>query len=145
MHIFIIPRLMQPFWRKQLYKAADLIISLPPGHPAWPANMFEPLTIAFLFPFLRHKPWQLRGCTRLLDVGRSLSEVWKEDPGIEGPLLRELSTFHREVSALPRDLACKMLYSVRSRPVPSGESRKRRRSALEEGCPEGEVHGSEEL
>ncbi|GFH49897.1 hypothetical protein CTEN210_06373 [Chaetoceros tenuissimus] len=139
MHVFIIPRLMQPFWRKQLYKAADLVISLPPGHSAWPVNMFEPLTIGFLFPFLRHKPWQLRGCTRLLDLGRTLSEVWKENTGFEGPLLRELSFFHREVSALSRDLACKMLYSVRPGSVSSSESRKRRRSELEEGCPEGEI------
>ena len=145
MHVFIIPRLMQPFWRKQLYKAADLVLSLPPGHLYWPVNMFEPLTIAIIFPFIRHKPWQLRGCTRLMDLGRTLSEVWKEDSRLEGPLLRELSSFHREVSALSRDLACTMLYSVRPGSVSNIESRKRRRSELEEGSSEGEVHGSKKL
>ena len=36
---------MQLYWRKQLYKAADVVITLPPGHPAWPLEMFEPLSL----------------------------------------------------------------------------------------------------
>ena len=53
-HLVIIPRLMQPYSSKQLYKAANVIITLPPGHPAWPSEMFEPLTIAFVSPFVRY-------------------------------------------------------------------------------------------
>jgi hypothetical protein len=51
MHLIVVPRLMHPHWRKQLYKASDLVLSLLVGHSAWGAKMFEPLTLAFVFPF----------------------------------------------------------------------------------------------
>ena len=50
-HIVVIPRLMTTVWRKHLYKASDIVLTLPLGHPAWPNSMFEPLTLAILFPF----------------------------------------------------------------------------------------------
>ena len=37
----MIPRLMHPEWRKMLYETADLVVSLPVGHPTWPKAMFE--------------------------------------------------------------------------------------------------------
>jgi hypothetical protein len=54
LHIFICPRLLSPEWRKQLNKAADIVLTLKAGidQAAWPSEMFEPLTIAFVFPFL---------------------------------------------------------------------------------------------
>ena len=58
-HIFIIPCLFGTEWRKQLHKAADVVLSLPAGHPAWPESMHEPLTIAILYPYLSHRPWEL--------------------------------------------------------------------------------------
>ena len=33
-HLFIVPRLMTPLWRKHLYKAYDLVVTLPVGHLA---------------------------------------------------------------------------------------------------------------
>ena len=68
-HLFLVPCLLQPQWRKQLLKAADLVITLPCGHPFWPKEMYEPLTIAFVLPFLKHRPWQLRGSTYILELG----------------------------------------------------------------------------
>lgn len=56
-HLFIVPRLVKPHYLKHLHKAANLIVSLPVGHPAWPISMHEPLTIAFVFPFISHRPW----------------------------------------------------------------------------------------
>ena len=49
-HIVLILRLLQPEWRKALSKVADLVVSFPVGHVTWPQAMFEPLTIAFVFP-----------------------------------------------------------------------------------------------
>jgi hypothetical protein len=80
-HLFIVPRLMGPTWRKHLHKAADLILTLKPGHKAWPSSMLEPLTLAFIFPFIRQKPWQLRGSIQLLALGRELSRVWASNAG----------------------------------------------------------------
>ena len=68
--LFVVPRLMSPLWRKQLYKAADLVVTIPCGHESWPVDMFEPLTVAFVFPFLNSWPWQLRGSLYLLALGR---------------------------------------------------------------------------
>ena len=72
-HLFLVPRLMSPLWRKQLYKAANLVVTIPFGHECWPIEMYEPLTIAFVFPFLHSQPWQLRGSHYLLALGRELS------------------------------------------------------------------------
>ncbi len=77
LHLVIIPRLMHPHWRKQLYKAADLVLSLPVGHCAWGEEMYEPLTLAFVYPFVSFRPWQLRGSPQLLELGRQLSRVWR--------------------------------------------------------------------
>eukprot|EP00980_Cylindrotheca_fusiformis_P025576 scaffold14111_cov133-Cylindrotheca_fusiformis.AAC.3 len=34
-HIFVVPRLCTPMWLKQLYKAADVILEIPPSCPFW--------------------------------------------------------------------------------------------------------------
>ena len=83
-HLFVVPCLMQPTYFKQLLKAADFVISLPIGHlpighPAWPEEMYEPLTLAFVFPFLKYRPWQLKGSEGLLSLGRELLLMWKEN------------------------------------------------------------------
>ena len=109
-HVVVIPRLFTTEWRKQLHKAADLVLTLPAGHPAWPGDMHEPLTIAILFPFLHHRPWQLRRTPKLVDLGNSLQEVWKSNPESEGPLLRELWNFQRSLEDLPPSLASSLLY-----------------------------------
>ena len=61
-HLFVCPKIMAPSWRRQMHRSADVILSIPPGHPAWPRDMHEPLTIAIYFPFLKSNPWQLKGC-----------------------------------------------------------------------------------
>ena len=108
-HLFIVPRLMQPTYFKQLLKAADLVISLPIGHPAWPAHMYEPLTLAFVFPFLPYRPWQLRGAEGLLSVGRQLLRMWKEDQWCDRSILRKLWEFERSLHGMPEKLASEML------------------------------------
>ena len=131
-HLFIVPRLMQPMWRKHLYKAADIVLTLKPGHPAWPTNMYEPLTIAFIFPFIRCKPWQLRGSPQLMALGRQLSGVWNDDKGREGPLLRELWSYQKRLENMPSKLASKMLQSEQPIGDTDRQTRKRRRCEVEE-------------
>jgi hypothetical protein len=131
MHLVIIPRLMHPHWRKQLYKAADLVVSLPVGHYAWGEEMFEPLTLAFVFPFVSFRPWQLRGSPQLLELGRQLSRVWRENPRGERPLLRKLRFFQESIATLSPELAWKMLQSQQLKSFSCRSSRKRRRSSVE--------------
>ena len=130
-HLFVIPRLMSPTWRKHLHKSADLILSLKPGHKAWPTHMHEPLTLAFIFPFIRHKPWQLRGSIQLLALGRALSGVWSGNPGSERLILRELWSYQTRIEGLPKKLACKLLCSEQVDLVPYINPRKRRGGEME--------------
>ena len=124
MHVFIVPRLMMPLWRKQLYKAADLVLHLPASHSAWPSQMFEPLTIAILYPFLKFRPWQIRGSPQVLDLGRELSRVWREDPGREGPLLWKLRSLQESIATMSPQLAWKLLQSPFKQPVSDCQTRK---------------------
>ena len=121
---------MQPFWRKQLYKTADVVINLPPGHPAWLLKMFEPLTIAFIFLFTRFIPWQLRGSIHILALGRELSRVWRDNCPGEGPLLRQLWSVQKRVSNLSEELACSLLQSKQLDHFPYSNARKRRGAEL---------------
>ena len=130
-HLVLIPRIMSPMWRKQLHKGSDLVLRLPPGHVAWPSNMHEPLTIAFLLPFIRHRPWQLRGSIYILGLGRELSRMWQEDHTWEGSLLRKLWETSSTLSCLSAKLAWKVLRGSHDSPVPYSSARKRRRHAME--------------
>jgi hypothetical protein len=92
LHIFICPRLMTHLWRKRLYKLADLVFSIPAGYRTglWSMNMYEPLTIGILLPFLPIAPWSRRRSPPILEVERKLHEVWKDPQGDERVVLREL-------------------------------------------------------
>jgi hypothetical protein len=142
MHLVIIPQLMHPHWRKQLYKAADLVVSLPAGRLAWPVEMFEPLTLAFVFPFVSFRPWQLCGLLQLLELGRQLSRVWREDSGREGPILRQLWMFQESISAMPLELAWKVLQSQQLQSFSYCTSRKRQRNGLESKKRRRKIHHS---
>ena len=55
-HVMIIPKLFFSLWRRQFYKAMDMVLFLPPRWKHWPSNMHEPLIFGFSFPFVRFKP-----------------------------------------------------------------------------------------
>jgi hypothetical protein len=50
-HVFVCPRLLTTEWRKQLHKAADLVLTFPAGvdSEGWPETMFEPHTWVCFF------------------------------------------------------------------------------------------------
>jgi hypothetical protein len=109
-HVFVCPRLMTPLWQKQLHKAADIVIVVPIGHSAWPANMFEPLLVGIVFPFIRCDPWQLRGTPKLYAVAGELSALWKTE-GMDGrDILRKLCDQCWRARTMPQDVVRRMLY-----------------------------------
>ena len=63
-HVFVVPRLMTYFWRKHLFKDADIHFYVQAGAPFWPRSMHEPLTVAVVFPlsYVRRYegPWTVR-------------------------------------------------------------------------------------
>jgi hypothetical protein len=70
MDVFICPHMFTTQWRKQIYKVADVVFEIPCGAlDSWDDSHFEPLVVAIVFPFLVHKPWQLRNSPKVLAVG----------------------------------------------------------------------------
>ena len=67
----------------------DLILLVPPHLSCWPEEMFEPLVLAFYFPFSKHEPWCFKDTPKLYSLARSLQKMWKEDKVVGGDNLRE--------------------------------------------------------
>ena len=119
-HVFVAPRLLTTLWYKQLHKACDLVFEIPAGTSFWGAERFEPLTIGIVFPFIRNKPWQLRGCPKMFAVARQLSAMWKEDEVGGRDLLRKFCQQCWRLPEMPGSLVSRMLY-FSSRDFPSGD------------------------
>jgi hypothetical protein len=109
-HIFICPRLLTCEWRRQLHKAADLVMFLPPGSDSWPDEMYEPLTIGFVFPFLPYSPWQLRGTPKMLYLARELPKMLLTEKMAGRHILREFFIQHRSLSRLSQRVVRKVLF-----------------------------------
>ena len=112
--VFVVPRIFTSVWRKQLYRVADVVVELPFEDGIWAKELqHEPLTLAFLFPFLNHKPWQLKRSYSFLGMGRMLRKLWKDG---EIPLWIILHKFCQWTSRLyavqPSVVRC-MLQSAR--------------------------------
>lgn len=131
-HVFVCPRIMTVDWQRHLYKSADLILVINPGHTIWPSNQHEPLILGFYFPYLCYEPWHLKGSKKLVGMGGHLQRVCKENPSASGCLLRQLWQFTRKLPSLPEQLVHKVLQGSEDSGVPKTITRKRRRSGVEE-------------
>lgn len=109
-HIFICPRLCTTLWQRQLYRCADFVFEVPVGSHVWPQSMHEPLLIGLLFPFLRVKPWQLRGTPKMHAMGRELRNMFQSQEMDPGDLLRKFWSTCLELQYLPEGVVRKMLY-----------------------------------
>jgi hypothetical protein len=110
-HVFVCPRLMTPEWLRQLNKACDVVITVPLGHPAWPTNMYEPLFVGIVFPFIRHQPWQLRGTPKMYAVERKLRRMWKAESFLDGSaLLRKFCKQCWGMDSMSPGVVSRMLY-----------------------------------
>mmetsp|Transcript_13380 Transcript_13380/g.19133 ORF Transcript_13380/g.19133 Transcript_13380/m.19133 type:complete len:439 (-) Transcript_13380:1232-2548(-) len=81
-HLFVCPALMTPRWRKQLQKAADILINLVPLALHWPWRMFEPLTIVFIFPLLDRQSSKACISSFVAQCESELPKVLREDPRV---------------------------------------------------------------
>jgi hypothetical protein len=131
-HVFICPRIMNAAWQRHLYKSADLVFSIPPGHTFWSKEQHEPLIVGLYFPFLQSEPWQLKGTPKILGMARHLQRVCKTNPVATGRVLRQLWEFTRQLPSLPKLVVLQLLQGTALSKVPSPTSRKRRRTSLEE-------------
>lgn len=109
-HVFVCPRLCTSQWLRHLFKAADFVFEVPVGTPMWPNAMHEPLLIGILFPFVRVKPWQLRGTPKMHAVGRQLRQVFKETPMDASNFLREFWARCLDLADMSESVVRKLLY-----------------------------------
>ena len=109
-HVLLVPRIMNPRWRRLFHKACDLLFVLSPGSPFWPSGMFKPLWVGILLPFVKHTPWCLKRAPLLLEIGRELPSVFKTGEGNAGNILRKLTLLPRRVDTLLFHLACGVLH-----------------------------------
>ena len=110
LHVFVCPRLMKPWWYKQVNKAADLLFEIKPNTLFWSEDRYEPLIICVCFPFLRFKPWQLRNTPTLLEMARILRKVSEGSEATYRFVLREFCTFTRRLPALSKRMVWKVLH-----------------------------------
>ena len=110
LHIFVCPRLCTTLWQRQLFKSADFVFEVPVGCPIWPVGTHEPLLIGLFFPFLRVKPWQLKGTPKMHAMGRDLRSVFKESHVDAGHLLRKFRVYCEGLHSMSECMVRKMLY-----------------------------------
>jgi hypothetical protein len=141
-HIFICPRLLTPYWRSHLHRAADLILEIPAGGEYWPIEMHEPLILAIFSPRLSHRPWQFRQSPSIVELGDRLQRMWRLGDYSQGPILRKLWEQTRTLEYMPPRVVFRMLHCFGEFGVPCKGGQKRSRSSLEtkEGC--GKIYDS---
>ena len=111
-HVLVVPRLMMPHWRRHLYRAADLILEIPPSCPYWPNSNFEPLIIAIFLPFIKHRPWQLKRSPVLIELERVLSSMWKRNNHTQSAILCQLRSQAQQLDNLSPSLVHQMLQGI---------------------------------
>jgi hypothetical protein len=121
-HVVVIPRLMAPRWRRLFHKAVDLSFVVDPGNAFWPANMFEPLYVGVLFPFIHHRPWCLKRAPLMVEMGRELRQVCKEGDVAAGHILRKLFKLPRRLARVSASVASGVLHLPGDGSIPTGDS-----------------------
>jgi hypothetical protein len=109
-HVLLIPRLMTPRWRCLFNKACDFLFVVSPGSSFWPVEMYEPLWVGIVLPFIKHRPWCLRRAPLLVEIGRSLHVVLETCEADARDLLRKLLLLPQRVDSLPFRMACGVLH-----------------------------------
>lgn len=78
MHEIVIPKLMTLEWLKQLYTITDLLMTVSARLDCWSPGNFEQLMIAIGFPFLTHRPYELKDTPKMLTVARNLCSMFQK-------------------------------------------------------------------
>ena len=104
---------MYPYWQRHLFRVTDLIIEIPAGSEGWAVDMHEPLILALFFPYVRSKPWQLKGSPTFLEMEIALRLVLKTNDGSAGSLLQKLCLFTEGLKGVSPELVFGVLQARR--------------------------------
>jgi hypothetical protein len=88
------------------------------GSEAWPSEMFEPLTIGIVFPFLDVRPWQIKGTSKMLQLGRTMPPMLEDSNLFTGNLLRKLYQQMWNLRTMPESVVRRVLYFASNDTVP---------------------------
>ena len=72
--------------------------------------MFEPCLIGICFPFIKHRPWELRSTPKLCAVQRTVHKMWKDELLDPRHILRELRLVCGRLSRMSENMVQKLLY-----------------------------------
>ena len=124
-HILVVPKLMAPEWQRQLFKTADLVVTVPTGHPHWPKAHHEPLTLAICFPYIRSEPWELKGSPLMGRMARELHKLLEDNPSSGRDLLSQLCAKSTTLNGLSIFKLRKVLSGRWKHSIPSKQATKR--------------------
>ena len=118
-HIVVVPSLMTGYWRKRLLKCSDVVWVIKSKCDIWPSHLHEPLTIAFIAPQFRAKPWRIGRTTWLAERRTHMRQMLAEDSKTAGRCLRQFWNKAIGLSgAMPRCLAPEVLRERPGRWIP---------------------------
>jgi hypothetical protein len=143
LHVFVVPRLMKPYWFRQLYKTVDVVFDVPPGACCWPTHMFEPVVIGLVLPYLDRSPWCIRSTPKMPSMERKMRKVWDSPDLASGNLLRKFLLEYEWLCSMPVNVVRRMLFFERERPVPYQENSNRR--GQKRSRPDGEAKAGDGL
>jgi hypothetical protein len=96
-HVFVCPSLMTGYWRKQLGKLADTMITIAEGKEGvWTKEMYEPLTVAFVCPLLSARPWKAGRLDRVSNWERNMCKVQWTDTGAIRNHMRQFGLLYEQ-------------------------------------------------
>jgi hypothetical protein len=120
-HVFLVPSIMAYKWRRQLGKAADLLVVLPFDAELWPADgQFERLTLAIICPLLRGPPWRVARSNLRGRVAYALQGVQEASLPFVGDRVREFWEDARRFPPMQSGVARSMLQPVGGGRIPHG-------------------------
>ena len=109
--MIVCPRMMTPEWLKQLYKASDLVLTIPAGAgDYWPSDLFEPLILGLVFPLINRHPWQLQGTLEMFAMARQMQGLFEEKDLAAGNILRKFLLECKRLRAVSQDVVQGVLY-----------------------------------
>jgi hypothetical protein len=110
--VVVIPTLLEHEWFRRFTRVVDFYFTIPPGSiPAWPCDMYEPLTVGIYLPLFRHRPWDWKRVPFLVPFGRTLSAMYKSGDPNTGNLLRKFWNASTRITGMPKRLVLDVLQS----------------------------------
>ena len=116
-HIIIIPKLLTPYWRKNLYRCCDFVFEILPNQSFWNSQMHEPLFIGMCLPYLSCPPYCIRNTPKLQSLYREMRKMYQDNSVDEGNILYELLSLGRRLPSLSQSMVRSVLYFERQNKI----------------------------